>query len=62
MTLKGIRFVVDEEGERESVLIDLKEHGELWEDFYDAAMARQRRNEPREPLAEVKRKLELQRG
>jgi hypothetical protein len=62
MTLKGIRFVVDEAGERESVLIDLKEHGELWEDFYDAATARQRRDEPRESIAEVKRKLGLQRG
>jgi hypothetical protein len=62
MGLKGIRFVIDEGGERESVLIDLKEHGELWEDFYDAAVARQRRDEPREPLSEVKRKLGLQRG
>jgi hypothetical protein len=62
MGLKGIKFVVDEEGERESVLIDLKRHGEVWEDFYDAAIARQRRNEPRESLTEVKRKLGLPRG
>ncbi len=55
--MKGIEFVVDEAGERKAVLIDLAEHGELWEDFYDALMAREREHEPRETLAEVKEKL-----
>lgn len=57
--MKGIEFVVDEAGERKAVLIDLSEHGELWEDFYDTLMAQERESEPRETLAEVKEKLGL---
>ena len=33
--VKGVEFVVDEDGEKKAVLIDLKKHGEVWEDFYD---------------------------
>lgn len=55
--MKGIDFVVDEAGERKAVVIDLDEHGELWEDFYDALVAKEREHEPRETLAEVKEKL-----
>jgi len=42
---------------RKAVLIDLEKHGPLWEDLYDAYVARQRRNEPRESLAAVKKLL-----
>jgi hypothetical protein len=59
--MKGIEFVVDETGDRKAVLIDLAEHGELWEDFYDTLLAKEREHEPRETLAEVKEKLELSR-
>ena len=55
--MKGIDFVVDEAGERKAVVIDLSEHGEVWEDFYDTLLAREREHEPRETLAEVKEKL-----
>jgi hypothetical protein len=60
--MKGIEFVVDETGERKAVLIDLAEHGELWEDFYDALKAKEREDEPRETLAEVKEKLGISGG
>jgi hypothetical protein len=55
--MKGIEFVVDETGDRKAVMIDLAEHGELWEDFYDTLLAKEREQEPRETLAEVKKKL-----
>ncbi len=55
--MKGIQYVVDESGEKTAVLIDLKEHGALWEDLYDALIAEQRRDEPRESLEEVKERL-----
>lgn len=55
--MKGIEFVVDAAGERKAVLIDLSKHGELWEDFYDTLRAQERKQEPRETLAEVKEKL-----
>jgi hypothetical protein len=41
--IPGIAFVVDSRGRRKSVLIDLEQHGSLWEDLYDAYVAQQRR-------------------
>ena len=55
--MKGVQYVVDENGEKKAVLIDLRVNRELWEDFSDAAVAEERANEPRETLAEVKRAL-----
>lgn len=55
--MKGVSFVVDEAGERKAVVIDLGEHGELWEDFYDVLLAKEREHEPRETLAEVKERF-----
>ena len=53
--IPGIAFLVDSRGRRKSVLIDLEQHGSLWEDLYDAYVTQQRRTEPRESLATVKR-------
>ena len=44
---RDIRFIVDEKGTKTAVVIDLKRHGDLWEDFYDSMVARQRAMEPR---------------
>jgi hypothetical protein len=55
--VKGIQFVVNERGEKTAVVIDLRRHSEVREDFYDATVARQRQDEPRETLESVKRKL-----
>ena len=44
------------EEKRQRVMIDLKKNSELWEDFYDSAVARERQNEPREALKTVKRR------
>ncbi len=55
--MKGVQFVVDENGNRTAVVIDLTEHAELWEDFYDSGVAQQRQGEPRESLESVKKKL-----
>jgi hypothetical protein len=55
--VKGVQFVVNEEGQKTAVVIDLKKHSELWEDFYDAAVARQRQHEPRDTLEAVKKRL-----
>ena len=53
--IKGVQFVVDESGEKQAVLIDLNEHRELWEDFYDAAVANSRRDDKMLSLEEAKR-------
>ena len=58
--MKGIQFVMDDEGKKTGVLIDLKEYGELWEDFYDSLLARVLAQEPRESLESVKKRLQRQ--
>lgn len=55
--MKGIQFMVNDKGEKTSVLIDLEEYGDLWEDFYDAIIVLERAEEPREPLESVKQEL-----
>jgi len=47
--MKGVQFLIDDEGERTAVMIDLSIHSELWEDFFDAVIAKERQDEPREP-------------
>jgi hypothetical protein len=60
--MKGVQYLVDDRGERRAVVIDLKKQAELWEDFYDRAVAESRRDEPREPLEMVKARLSRQRS
>ena len=55
--MKGVQFLVDDQGNKSSVLIDLKKNGDLWEDFYDRAVAHGREREPRESLESVKARL-----
>jgi len=57
--MRGVQFLVDDDGEKTAVLIDLKKNAELWEDFYDVAVARSRAKEPRESLEDVRRRLRL---
>lgn len=58
--MKGIQFIVNDKGEKTAALIDLKEYGELWEDFYDCLTARLRADEPRESLKSVRERLRQQ--
>ena len=55
--MKGINFVTNTRGRKTAVLIDLKRHGQLWEDFYDSVVVRNRAREPRESLDAVKERL-----
>jgi hypothetical protein len=55
--MRGVQFLVDDDGEKTAVLIDLKKNAELWEDFYDVAVTRSRAKEPRESLEDVRRRL-----
>jgi hypothetical protein len=56
--MPGVEFLVNRRGQKRAVLIDLKKHGALWEDLYDAYLVQRRRREPRESLAQVKRLLQ----
>ena len=55
--MEGIQFLVNEKGERTSVLIDLEEWGELWEDFHDLMVARDRQNESEISWDELKAEI-----
>lgn len=57
--MRGVQYLVDDDGQRTAVLIDLKKNAKLWEDFYDVAVAKSRAKEPRETLESVKRRLGL---
>lgn len=56
--MSGIQYVVDERGEKTAVVIDLKKHAQVWEDFHDRLTVRQRASEPRESIASVKARLQ----
>jgi hypothetical protein len=43
--MTGIHFITDEKGNRVAVQIDLREHGDLWEDFWDGLVSESRREE-----------------
>ena len=56
-SMRGIDFVTNKSGKKTAVLIDLKRHGQLWEDFYDSVVAGNRTRETRESLDMVKDRL-----
>ena len=43
--MTGIQFVTDAKGRKTAVLIDLKKHKAIWEDFWDGLVAESRRKE-----------------
>lgn len=56
--MKGINFVINEKGEKKAVLIDLEEWGELWEDFSDILVSRNRENESEISWHDLKQELD----
>ena len=55
--MDDIQFVIDENGTKTAVIIDLSKCGDVWEDFYDTLTAQRRSEEPRESLESVKKRL-----
>ncbi|MBL7684792.1 MAG: hypothetical protein JNK65_02025 [Deltaproteobacteria bacterium] len=56
--MSGIQFLIDKNGKKQAVVIDLKKHSEIWEDFYDLLLAKKRMNEPKESIESVRKKLQ----
>ena len=56
-TMKGVSFIVGDDDRKKAVVIDLGKHGALWEDFYDNWLSKQRQDEPREALKDVRRRV-----
>jgi len=59
--MTGIQFVTDDKGRKTAVLIDLKKHGAVWEDFWNGLVSESRRNEKSIPYQEYRRNR-LKRG
>jgi hypothetical protein len=58
--MKGIRFISDDAAEKIAVQIDLREHQELWEQFYEVLLAESRKHEPRRSWRDIKQELNEQ--
>jgi len=54
--MTGIQFVTDEKGRKVGVLIDLKTHGAVWEDFSDGLVSESRRKEKSIPYEQYRAK------
>jgi hypothetical protein len=52
--MTGIQFVTDEKGRKVGVLIDLKKHGAIWEDFSDGLISESRRKEKAIPYEQYR--------
>ena len=52
------RYVVDEHGRKESVVLSFKEYQELLEDLRDLAVIAERKEEPAEPFETLRDRLE----
>jgi hypothetical protein len=55
--MKGIEYLIDEKGERKSIVIDLKKWGELVEDLLDAIEAKERVEEESIPYRIARKKI-----
>ncbi len=56
--MKGIHFLTDSDNNKVAVQIDLREHGELWQDFYDLLLVEAAKDEESDSLEDYLEKLE----
>ncbi|MBF0405357.1 MAG: hypothetical protein H7843_06070 [Nitrospirota bacterium] len=59
--MKGIQYMTDDNGNKTAVVIDLRKYGSVWEDFYDNLKASERKDEPRESIEMLRKRL-IQKG
>jgi len=52
--MTGIQYVTDQKGRKVGVLIDLKKHGAIWEDFRDGLISESRRKEKSLPYEQYR--------
>jgi hypothetical protein len=52
----GIQFLTDHKGRKVAVQIDLKQHGAVWEDFWDGLISESRRKEKEIPYERYRAK------
>jgi hypothetical protein len=58
--MQGIDFVINEKGIKKAVLIDLEKWGEIWEDFYDILISKEREDEEEISWEDMKQELDIE--
>jgi len=53
--MTGIQYVTDEKGRKVGVLIDLKKHRAVWEDFWDGLVSESRLKEKGIPYQNLRK-------
>ena len=56
--MKGVHFLTDSDNNKIAVQIDLRMHGELWQDFYDLLVVEAAKDEESDSLEDYLKKLE----
>ena len=56
--MKGIQYVVDQQGNKNAVLIDLTRWRDLWEDMYHEMVSQARREDPQVSWEDLKAELD----
>jgi hypothetical protein len=52
--MTGVQFLTDDKGRKTGVLIDLKRHRGIWEDFWDGLVSESRRKEKSVPYEQYR--------
>jgi len=55
--MKGVQYIIDDNGKKRAAVVNLDVYGHLWEDIHDILVVESRKNEPRVKWEEVKRRL-----
>jgi hypothetical protein len=55
--MKGVSFLIDDAGKKTAVILDLRKHRRVWEDIYDQLLIASRKDEPRESLEQVRKRI-----
>jgi len=51
--MEGLKYIVNDHGEKTAAVIDLNIYREIWEDIHDLLVLESRKNEPRSSWANV---------
>jgi len=55
--MEGIRYIINDKGEKKAAVIDLDTYGHLWDDIHDILIVESRKSEPRKKWEDVKKGL-----
>lgn len=57
--MEGVKYIIDEKGQKKAVVVDLETFGDLWEDIHDLLVLESRKDEPCSKWKDVKKRLNI---